>query len=340
MTPKIKETKSSPSKETSTAARLYLPLYELDLQALSQSGTKDNEHEEEKFIKRDDPNANSPSIEEFVRTFSIDRYPVRMQCNGATDLTDFSLDFATSSECSACKCQDFKVKHDGVINVINALTASIKEMACNRGVNQSKRISYPYTPLEIKAGKRRRKDTSNVLSSIEKRKITMPLSLSCTDVHCTRATGEQHEPRKVDVTVEATAKEHNITVDNPLTTSKEEEKAEPVSSGEWKNYPFKGFNISDEAPKKLIQLINDYLEWITNGLLKHHAGRYCQQQPEVFRNEECLINIIKGFIISTGLPRHLVDEVYIQINCGDEFHWVLAVIVLKERKIQVYDSMS
>ncbi|PHT42594.1 hypothetical protein CQW23_16619 [Capsicum baccatum] len=31
---------------------------------------------------------------------------------------------------------------------------------------------------------------------------------------------------------------------------------------------------------------------------------------------------------------------YIPINYGDEFHWVLAVFVLKERCIRVYDSMS
>ncbi|KAF3653363.1 putative protein EIN4-like [Capsicum annuum] len=51
------------------------------------------------------------------------------------------------------------------------------------------------------------------------------------------------------------------------------------------------------------------------------------------------MNIIKGFNIPDGLPWHLVDEVYILINCGDEFHWVLTVVVLKERRIRVYDSM-
>ncbi|PHT98875.1 hypothetical protein BC332_32203 [Capsicum chinense] len=86
MSPKIKEIESSPSKGTSAAAQLHPPLYELALQALSQSGAEDNEHGEEKSFKRDDPNANSPSVEELVKTFSIDRYPVRMQC-GATDLT-------------------------------------------------------------------------------------------------------------------------------------------------------------------------------------------------------------------------------------------------------------
>ncbi|PHU03189.1 hypothetical protein BC332_28440 [Capsicum chinense] len=87
-------------------------------------------------------------------------------------------DFAPSSKCSACKCQDCKAKHDGVINTINALTASVKELTSKRGFILSKRISYPYTPLEI----------------------------------------------KMDVTIEATAKHYNITVNNPSTSSKEKEK--------------------------------------------------------------------------------------------------------------------
>ncbi|PHT55872.1 hypothetical protein CQW23_04358 [Capsicum baccatum] len=116
--------------------------------------------------------------------------------------------------------------------------------------------------------------------------------------------------------LKATDEEYNMTVDNPSAASKDEEKVDTVSLGERKNYPFEGFNILDEAPKKLIQLINDYSEWIIDGLLKHHVGS-----------------------IPAGLPWHLVDEVYIPINCGDEFHWVLAVVILKERHIRVYDSM-
>ncbi|PHT93720.1 hypothetical protein T459_01602 [Capsicum annuum] len=443
-------------------------------------GAEANEHGEEEFFKRDDPNANRPSIEDLVKTFSIDCYPVRMQCDGATDFTGdlvvksvmgksfdafrkilreqklnsyfreicfgkyldlpednnahFQIkmvydllkrrfmyenkdkmdevwinycgmpvcfgweEFAivTGLKCyppspsqawefevipylrqqvnyqeevsylrilrwlsaktdknakfldlfnpprkhkfSSCKCQDCKAKHDGVINVINALTAFIKKIISKRGAILSKRALYPDTPLEIKAAKRRRKDTYKASSIIKENKISMPLSLSCTDVQCARATEEQHELKKVDVT--ATAEEHNMTVNNPSTSFKNKEKVEPVSLGERKNHPFEGFNISDEAPKKLIQLINDYSEWIADGLLNLHAGRYCKQQPEVIQNEECLINIIKDFSIPTGLPWHLVDEVYIPINCGDEFHWVLVSVVLKERRIRVYDSMS
>ncbi|PHT36006.1 hypothetical protein CQW23_23706 [Capsicum baccatum] len=234
-----------------------------------------------------------------------------------TSCTNLFPDFSTSSECSACKCQDCKAKHDRVINVINALASCVKKMASKRGVILSKRISYSYTPLDIKTAKRRRKDTSKASSSSKKSKIAIPLSLSCTIVQCERITGEHHEPKKVDITVETTAEEHNITVDNPSTASKEEEKVEPVSSGERKNYPFEGFKISDEAPKKLTHLINDYSEWIVDGLLKHHADS-----------------------IPDGLPWHLFDKVYIPINCGDEFYWVLAVVVLKKRRIRVYDSMS
>ncbi|PHU05367.1 hypothetical protein BC332_26189 [Capsicum chinense] len=164
MVPKRKEIESSPSKRTNAESRLHPPLYKLALQALSQSRTEDNEHGEEECLKRDDTNANSPSVEELVKTFSIDCYPVRMQCDGATD-------FATSSECSAFKCQNGKAKHDGVINFINALTASVKEMSSKRGVIPSKRISYPYTLLEIKAANRRSKDTSKASSSIKKAKL-------------------------------------------------------------------------------------------------------------------------------------------------------------------------
>ncbi|PHT60355.1 hypothetical protein CQW23_02718 [Capsicum baccatum] len=101
-------------------------------------------------------------------------------------------------------------------------------MTSKKGVILSKKISYPYTPLEIKAAKRRRKDISKASSSINKSKITMPLSLSCTIVQCVRATGEQHELKKVDVKAEGTAEEHNNIADNLSNASKEEEILRPV----------------------------------------------------------------------------------------------------------------
>ncbi|PHU19816.1 hypothetical protein BC332_10967 [Capsicum chinense] len=193
--------------------------------------------------------------------------------------TNFSPDFAASSECSSCKCQDCKVKHDGVIHSINTLTAFVKEMTSKRGVIPSKRISYPDTPLEIKAEEQHELKKVNVHHLFQK--TNKHISVSTDD------TSAKNYQTDVDVT--ATAEEHNMTVNNPSNASKDKEKVEPL---------------------------------------------------EVFQNEECLINFIKGFSIPAGLPWYLIDEVYILINYGDEFHWVLAVVVLKERRIRVYDSMS
>ncbi|KAF3681088.1 hypothetical protein FXO38_01921 [Capsicum annuum] len=267
-----------------TVAQLHPPLYELALQALSQSRAEDNEHGEEESFKRDDLNANSPSTEELVKTFSIDRYPVTMLENSFGQhlnlpednnarfqmkmVYDLLKHFAVSSKCSSCKCQECKVIQDGVINAINALTVSVKKMISKRGVIPSKKISYLNTPLEIKAAKKKERHFQGIINH-NKSKIAMPLSLSCTDAQCARATEEQHELKKVDVT--ATVEEHNVIVDNPSTYSKDEEKVEPV-------------------------------KWIADGLLKHHVGRYCQQQQKVSRNEKWLINIIKGFSILAGLP--------------------------------------
>ncbi|PHU00829.1 hypothetical protein BC332_30616 [Capsicum chinense] len=151
----------------------------------------------------------------------------------------------------------------------------------------------------------------------------MPLSLSCTNVQCAKATGEQHELKKVDVTV-----------DNPSAASKEEEKVELHIDAIF-------YYLQKKAKLQTQEL---YRYTIGNCMYKVYINnaynRYCQQQPEVSRNKECLIDIIKGFSILDGLPWDLVDEVYIPINYGDEFHWALAISILKERRIRVHDLIS
>ncbi|KAG5612613.1 hypothetical protein H5410_023894 [Solanum commersonii] len=57
----------------------------------------------------------------------------------------------------------------------------------------------------------------------------------------------------------------------------------------------------------------------------------------VYVYKRSIKDVINEFYVPAALPWHLVDEVYIPINCDKEFHWVLAV-VLRERLIQVYDS--
>ncbi|PHU24726.1 hypothetical protein BC332_09833 [Capsicum chinense] len=136
----------------------------------------------------------------------------------------------------------------------------------------------------------------------------MPLSLSCTDVQFARATEEQHELKKVDVT--ATAEEKNMILDNPSTASKIEEKVEP------------------------------HIDVIFYHLRKKAKLQTPEQYRYITGNYLYKVYINNAYDSPAGLPWHLVDEVYIPINCGDEFHWVLADVVLKERHIRVYDSMS
>ncbi|PHU17920.1 hypothetical protein BC332_13615 [Capsicum chinense] len=187
--------------------------------------------------------------------------------------TNFSSDFGTCSKCSPCKCQDCKAKHDGVINDINARTTSVKEMESNRGIILSKRISYPYTPLEIKVAKRRRKDTSKASSSIEKRKIATPLSLSYADVQCTRDTREKHEPKKENVHHLFQQMIHLVKIIKQIYTS---------------------------------VLINDYSEWIAYGLLKHHAGR--NYGPFVVAYAEYLSDGLQ--VPKNGLDAGLLHKIY------------------------------
>ncbi|PHU19678.1 hypothetical protein BC332_10829 [Capsicum chinense] len=86
---------------------------------------------------------------------------------------------------------------------IGANNAPVIELTSKRGVIPSKRILFLSTPLDIKA--KRREVISKALSSIQKRKIAIPLSVCCTE-KCTISKQEHYELNKVDV--EATTKKH------------------------------------------------------------------------------------------------------------------------------------
>ncbi|PHT92648.1 hypothetical protein T459_00530 [Capsicum annuum] len=49
---------------------------------------------------------------------------------------------------------------------------------------------------------------------------------------------------------------------------------------------------------------------------------------------------MQGLCIIAGILWNLIDKVYVPVNCKGSFHWVLAIIVLKERCIRVYNSMK
>ncbi|KAG5629134.1 hypothetical protein H5410_000851 [Solanum commersonii] len=61
---------------------------------------------------------------------------------------------------------------------------------------------------------------------------------------------------------------------------------------------------------------------------------YIDNTSTVSEYENKIVGTIKGFGILGGLPWHLTDKVYVPVNCNGVFHWVLAVVVLKERCIK------
>ncbi|KAH0634353.1 hypothetical protein KY284_037139 [Solanum tuberosum] len=67
---------------------------------------------------------------------------------------------------------------------------------------------------------------------------------------------------------------------------------------------------------------------------------YKAQVPgqNAFTQGNSICSYINGFGTPAGIPWDQVDEVYIPVNCKEEFHWVLAVVQLKDRCIRVYDS--
>ncbi|KAH0761454.1 hypothetical protein KY290_017527 [Solanum tuberosum] len=140
------------------------------------------------------------------------------------------------------------------------------------------------------------------------------------------------------------------------------------------NHPFQGCGIIFQPPSALL---DQYHQWLSKGLLKTHdknldqyryttvnclfktyinntneryhcspADDNLSTQEHMARGsvvsgfERSLMNIINGFEIPAGLPWHSCDDVYIPVNCDGQFHWVLAVVVLKKRLIRVYDSAS
>ncbi|KAG5632187.1 hypothetical protein H5410_003904 [Solanum commersonii] len=146
---------------------------------------------------------------------------------------------------------------------------------------------------------------------------------------------------------------------------KKEKKVEVISCDVKQQYSFKGFNIDGEGPT---ELMSSFSQWINKDKDDHYLVNcsdlefkqldfvvafpkkkdwfYIMSQPnkcwtdeyvdvilyylwknDVPEYENQIVGTIKGFGITVGLHWHLINE-------------VLAVIVLKERHIKVYDSMS
>ncbi|KAF3683603.1 putative protein EIN4-like [Capsicum annuum] len=201
------------------------------------TGAKDNEHEEEESFKRDDPNANSPSAEELVKTFSIDHYPVRMQCDGATDLTGDLVARDVNNNIS--------------LNLIN-LSEDLEAFNSYPWGYESFKMTVEYllTPLTPK--------TVNFYG--------FPWAFMCA-----RATEEQQKLKKMNVDVTAIAEEHNITVDNPSTAFKDEEKMEPVLSTAAESFLTRGI-LNQHHQRDCGPFVAAYTEYLSDGLQVPNDG--------------------------------------------------------------------
>ncbi|PHU20021.1 hypothetical protein BC332_11172 [Capsicum chinense] len=106
-----------------------------------------------------------------------------------------------------------------------------------------------------------------------------------------------------------------------------------------KNFPCKRYTTTDCFFKVYIEkaYVNYYDADACNELATQDAST---KTDEVVDMKTTLINTIKGFSPRAGQPWHLVDEVFVPINCDGAFHWILAVIALKDRCIRVYNSMA
>ncbi|PHU19268.1 hypothetical protein BC332_10419 [Capsicum chinense] len=84
-----------------------------------------------------------------------------------------------------------------------------------------------------------------------------------------------------------------------------------------------------------------YVNCYNSDVAKDIATQYTSARTdEIADMEKSLISTIKGLSTCTGQPWHMVNKLFVPINYDNAFHWVLAVIALKDRCIRVYDSMA
>ncbi|PHU00405.1 Beta-hexosaminidase 3 [Capsicum chinense] len=198
------------------------------------TSAEDNEHEKDKYFKRDNPNTNSPSVEELVKTFSIDRYPA-----WAFKVIPYLRQQVNYQEEVSCP------------RILRRLSAKNDKNA---------KFLDPFNPLK--------EAIVHPWLVPTNQELKMPFFLTL------RSVQTLSDP-KVDVTTEATAEEHNITVDNPLSASKE------VKSGAsyWDKMgnPF-DVQYAEVIAQQTIGSLNcgpfvaAYVEYLSNGLQVPNDG--------------------------------------------------------------------
>ncbi|KAH0668943.1 hypothetical protein KY289_023436 [Solanum tuberosum] len=69
-------------------------------------------------------------------------------------------------------------------------------------------------------------------------------------------------------------------------------------------------------------------------------GKYANLDSDVccVDEEHIIGEYIRGYKVHAVIPWHLVDHIFVLVHVNDKFHWVLAVVSLNDKRINVYDS--
>ncbi|PHT51814.1 hypothetical protein CQW23_06276 [Capsicum baccatum] len=376
---KLKETKSSSSKGTSAAARLHPPLYELALQALCQSGAEDNKHGEEKYLKRDNPNANSSSAEELVKTFSIDRYPVKMQCAGATNLMgNFVVKSAMEKPFDAFR----KILREQKLDVYFKESCFGKYLDLSEDNNARFQMKMVYYGMPVCFGwkefaivtgiKYYSPSPSQVIPTLtQKKTLRIPKKgkeKSSNHDDLVSIVGPSFKNKNLieALKVKGLSKKHKQSLclvcgsGSGVTVGANNVSLTVFETTSHYDYDHTGctkfspdFATSTECSACKCQDCKAKHNGVINAIntLTAYVKKMTSKRdviPSKRISYPCTpleTKTAKGegkILSSVQRPQRaaLAEEVYIPINCGDEFHWVLAVVILKERRTRVYDSMS
>ncbi|KAG5621709.1 hypothetical protein H5410_006927 [Solanum commersonii] len=89
-----------------------------------------------------------------------------------------------------------------------------------------------------------------------------------------------------------------------------------------------------------IDVIFYYLRKKANSKISSIWEKYLDLDNDVgCADEEHVIGeYIRGYIMHAAIPWHMVDHVFVLVHVKNKFHWVLAVISLNDKRINVYDS--
>ncbi|PHT83976.1 hypothetical protein T459_12419 [Capsicum annuum] len=102
-------------------------------------------------------------------------------------------------------------------------------------------------------------------------------------------------------------------------------------------FAFDGFLIFNNMPRGVIE---EYKQWVEKGLLKFHAKKKMNDEHYKAKLSSLEVHEI-DFVFAHARTKNWFYLISQKNACwNDEFHWVLAAIALKDRRIRVYDSLS